>query len=100
MYTTSACFDSLCSDRSAGCWSSGINRPGGDHRITLGVLVALVIIEFLGLATIPVASGGSGAEIDADAEVSDAVPPAEPVLTGSQVSRRIGSRVRGELSSD
>jgi hypothetical protein len=52
--------------------------------ITLGVLVALVIIEFLGRPPSPVAPETVEPEIPADAEVSDAVPPAEPVLTGSQ----------------
>ena len=52
--------------------------------ITLGVLVALVIIEFLGRPPSPVAPETVEPEIPADAEVSDSVPPAEPVLTGSQ----------------
>jgi hypothetical protein len=52
--------------------------------ITLGVLVALVIIEFLGRPPSPVAPETVEPEIPADAEVSDAVPPAESVLTGSQ----------------
>ena len=52
--------------------------------ITLGVLVALVIIEFLGRPPSPVAPATVEPDIPADAEVSDSVPAAEPVLTGSQ----------------
>ena len=52
--------------------------------ITLGVLVALVIIEFLGRPPSPVAPETVEPEIPADGEVSDSAPPAEPVLTGSQ----------------
>jgi uncharacterized membrane protein YraQ (UPF0718 family) len=63
--------------------------------ITLGVLVALVIIEFLGRPPSPVAPEEVEPEIPADVEMSESVPPAEPVLTGSQTRDASEADVRG-----
>ncbi|HEX6760862.1 MAG TPA: hypothetical protein VF086_20990 [Propionibacteriaceae bacterium] len=60
--------------------------------ITLGVLVALVIIEFLGRPPSPVAPEP---EIPPDGEVSDSAPPTEPVLTTSQAQDATKADMRG-----
>jgi hypothetical protein len=65
--------------------------------ITLGVLVALVIIEFLGQPRSP-AAPGEEAEAEgspAETEVADAAPTTEAALTGSQAHDTTKADVRG-----